>query len=47
MWFSTFFEKALVSRVNRRTLMRMMRFARTTYDVLTCFLSGQPETACF
>jgi hypothetical protein len=29
-WFSNFFENALVSRVNRRMLVRMVRFWRST-----------------
>ena len=30
LWFSTFFENALVSRVNRRMLIRIVRFWRST-----------------
>ena len=44
MWFAIFFEKALVSRVNRRLPMRMLRFERSTIDVLTFFKSGLPFT---
>src|SRR2546429_5395873 len=33
-WFSTFFEKALVSRVNRRVCIRTLRFDRSAYNVL-------------
>ena len=29
-WFSTFFENPLVSRVNRRMLIRIVRFCRST-----------------
>lgn len=29
-WFSSFFEKALVRRVNRRIAIRILRFARST-----------------
>ena len=29
-WFASRFEKALVSRVNRRMLIRMVRFWRST-----------------
>jgi hypothetical protein len=29
-WFSTFFENPLVSRVNRRIPIRMLRFCRST-----------------
>ena len=39
-WFSTFFEKALVSRVNRRMDIRIVRLDRSTDDVLMCFGSG-------
>ncbi len=41
-WFSNFFEKAFVNRVKRRIPIRMVRFARSTYDVLMCFRSGSP-----
>ena len=30
MWFSNFFENALVSRVNRRICIRIVRFWRST-----------------
>jgi hypothetical protein len=30
LWLSTFFEKALVSRVNRRMFIRIVRFWRST-----------------
>ena len=40
-------EEALVNRVNRRTLIRIVRFARSTYEVLTCAASGHPVTAVF
>ena len=40
--FSTFFEKAFVSRVKRRMLIRIVRFARSTCDVLMCWPSGEP-----
>ena len=33
MWLSIFFEKAFVSRVKRRMLIRMVRFWRSTWDV--------------
>ena len=33
-WFPSFFEKALVSLVNRLMLIRIVRFARSVYDVL-------------
>ena len=44
IWFSSFFPKALVSRVKRRMPIRMLRFCRSTYDVLMCFGSGLPVT---
>lgn len=34
-WFASFFEKAVVRRVNRRIPIRMVRFWRSTCDVLT------------
>lgn len=37
-----FFEIAFVRRVNRRIDIRIVRFCRSTYDVLTCFGSGVP-----
>ena len=43
-WFASRFEKALVSRVNRRMLIRMVRFWRSTQDVLMRFWSGSPVT---
>jgi len=46
-WFSIFLEKALVSRVNRRIDLRIVRFWRSTYDVLTCAGSGSPSTGRF
>ncbi len=46
-WFSTFLEKPLVRRVNRRMCIRIERFERSTCDVLMCFGSGLPVTACF
>src|SRR5204863_3109761 len=42
VWFSVFFENAFVSRVMRRLPIRIFRFWRSTYDVLTCFGSGLP-----
>ena len=41
-WFASFFENPLVSRVRRRLPIRMFRFWRSTYDVLSCFGSGRP-----
>ena len=41
---STFLEKAFVSLVNRRIDIRIVRFWRSTYDVLTCFGFGLPVT---
>ncbi len=41
-WFSNFFEKAFVRRVKRRIDIRIVRFARSTYDVLMCAGSGSP-----
>lgn len=38
--FSTFFEKALVSRVKRRMLIRIVRFERSTWLVLAGPLFG-------
>ena len=40
MWLSIFFENALVRRVNRRIPIRMVRFCRSTCDVLTCAQVG-------
>jgi hypothetical protein len=34
------FEKAFVSRVKRRVCIRMVRFSRSTYDVLMCCGAG-------
>ena len=42
VWFSTFFENAFVGRVNRRMLIRIVRFWRSTNDVEMCFGSGLP-----
>lgn len=36
MWLSSFLLKPFVSRVKRRMLMRMVRFWRSTNDVLMC-----------
>jgi hypothetical protein len=41
---SDFLLKAFVSRVNRRIDIRIVRFARSTKDVLTGSGSGEPET---
>jgi hypothetical protein len=41
---STFFEKALVSRVKRRFFIRIERFMPSTCDVLTCRTTGLPST---
>jgi hypothetical protein len=46
-WFSNFFEKAFVSRVNRRMLIRMVNFCRSTNDVLISDGSGLPWITCF
>ena len=40
--FATFFEKAFVRRVKRRFCMRIVRFARSTYEVEMCVASGSP-----
>ena len=42
-WFSTFFEKPLVRRVNRRIPIRIVRFCRSTIDVEMSDRSGLPE----
>ena len=42
-WFSIFFEKALVNRVNRRMDIRMVRFCRSIMLVETWANSGLPE----
>jgi hypothetical protein len=42
LWFSSFFEKALVNRVNRRSHMRTVKFWRSTWLVETNRLSGLP-----
>ena len=34
MWFSTFFENALLSLVNLRMCIRIVRFCRSMYEVL-------------
>ena len=47
MWFSNFFENALVNLVKRRICIRMVRFWRSTNDVLMCFSSGRPSTVRF
>jgi hypothetical protein len=39
-WFSTFFENALVSRVNRRIDIRMVRFCRSISLVEMCAGTG-------
>ncbi len=41
-WFSSFFENALVSRVNRRFCILSVRFARSMYDVEMCSSFGYP-----
>lgn len=43
-WFSIFFEKPFVSRVNRRECILTVRLARSMKDVLTAFSSGFPIT---
>jgi hypothetical protein len=40
------FEKAFVSLVNRPIDIRIVRFWRSTNDVLTCFGSGVPAMIC-
>ena len=45
--FSSFFEKALVKRVMRRTPMRIDRLCRSTCEVLAIFMFGSPHTAIF
>ncbi len=45
--FRTFFEKAFVRRVKRRMLIRMVRFWRSTYDVLMCLFFGLPIFGVF
>jgi hypothetical protein len=45
--FSTFFEKAFVSRVNRRMLIRMVKFCRSTNEVETYLGSGWPSMRVF
>ena len=47
MCISSFLENALVSRVNRRLLIRSVRLLRSMYDVEMCSLSGLPMTSCF
>ena len=46
-WFSIFLEKALVRRVNRRMVIRIVRFWRSTKLVEMCALSGVPLTCDF
>ena len=46
-WFSTFFEKAFVSRVKRRFCMRMVKFHRSMYDVEMYFVIGMPLIVIF
>src|ERR1700720_3895258 len=43
VWFSTFFENAFVSRVNRLMCILSVRFERSENDVLTCLGSGFPS----
>lgn len=43
-WLSTFFENPLVSRVNRRMLIRMVRLQRSTKLVEIFAGSGAPKT---
>jgi hypothetical protein len=42
-WLSTFFEKALVGRVNQREPVRNVRFGRSASLVLTCAGLGAPS----
>ena len=42
VWFSSFLEKALVNRVNRRIDIRIVRLYRSTKLVLMCAGSGRP-----
>ena len=42
MWFSSFFENAFVNLVKRLMPILMLRFWRSTYDVLMCSGSGLP-----
>ena len=46
-WFSSFFEKAFVSLVDRRIPMRIESFCRSVWLVKTCLISGVPETTAF
>ena len=39
-WFSTFFEKALVRRVYRFMLIRIVRLCCSTYEVVGASLRG-------
>lgn len=47
MWFSSFVERALVSRVKRRIPIRMVRLLRSTWLVDMCASSGRPSTVRF
>jgi hypothetical protein len=42
LWFTTFLLKPFVSLVSRRMCMRIVRFWRSTYDVLMGFGFGLP-----
>jgi hypothetical protein len=44
--FTSDLENALVKRVRRRICMRIVRFWRSTYEVLTFDGSGLPTTVC-
>jgi hypothetical protein len=46
MWFSSFFEKALVNLVKRLIPIRIVRLFRSTKLVEICFGSGLPVTTC-
>ena len=45
LWFSSFFENALVNRVRRRICIRIVRFCRSTCEVQILEGSGSPLTA--
>ena len=43
-WLSSFLLNAFVSLVKRLIAIRIVRFARSAWDVLTCFGAGLPVT---
>ena len=46
-WFSIFFENPFVSRVSRLTLIRIVRFWRSTKDMEMCLKPGLQPSRIF